>query len=502
MPRDLPARSTAAARANLWLDLIDFTVDPDDAQPLFQQIHLGLRRLIVSGAIPAGARLPPTRALAARLKVARTTTVAAYEQLHAEGVVEGRVGAGTWVVPGLRQETPGRMRRGEAAHSPDATSRARRNPGDGDIASQSELARRPFATGVCAMPAASQRAWRRLVVRRLGTIGSAHLGYGDPFGSLELRTALAGYLRVARSVICDPAQIAIVSGTQHGIDLALRVLSRPGDAAWIEDPCYPGAAGAFRQYGLDVVPVAVDEKGLDVAAGMRRAPHARLAYVTPSHQYPLGMAMHMSRRLALLRWAKETDAWIIEDDYDSEFRFEGRPQSALQGLDTAGRVIHIGSLSKVLFPGLRLGYVVMPPALIERFAQARHLSDRFPASLVHDVVTDFILEGSFTAHIRRTRALYARSRDALAGLADRHLASIGSIAPADRGMHLLLCLKPGLDDRRAAEAAASAGVVTKPLSPMYLGRKPRHGLLLGFTGFARPALDEAVRRLAQALRRL
>jgi GntR family transcriptional regulator/MocR family aminotransferase len=434
--------------------------------------------------------------------VARTTTVAAYEQLHAEGVVESRVGAGTWVAPGLRQETPARIRRGDGARNADTASRARRSLDDTDIAGQSELARRPFATGVCAMPAASQRAWRRLVVRRLGTIGSAHLGYGDPFGSLELRTALAGYLRVARSVICDPAQIAIVSGTQHGIDLALRVLSRPGDAAWIEDPCYPGAAGAFRQYGLDLVPVPVDEKGLDVAAGLRRAPQARLAYVTPSHQYPLGMAMHMSRRLALLRWAKEAGAWIIEDDYDSEFRFEGRPQSALQGLDAAGHVIHIGSLSKVLFPGLRLGYVVMPPALIERFAQARHLSDRFPASLVHDVVTDFILEGSFTAHIRRTRALYARSRDALAAMADRHLAPVGTIAPADRGMHLLLCLKPGLDDRQAAEAAASAGVVTKPLSPMYLGRKPRHGLLLGFTGFARPALDEAVRRLAQALRRL
>lgn len=503
MPRALPDRGPSRARPDLWLDLIDFTVDPEDARPLFQQIHLGLRRLIVSGAIPAGARLPPTRALAARLGVARTTTVAAYEQLHAEGVVAGRVGAGTYVAAGLNQQAPSRPRRRDIAASPQkkgSPSPATATFDDSDVRRQSELARRPFATGVCAMPAASQRAWRRLAARHLGNIGSAHLGYGDPFGAPALRAALASYLRVARSVVCDPAQIAIVSGTQHGIDLALRVLSKPGDAAWIEDPCYPGALGAYRQHGLRVVAVPVDDKGLDVATGRRRDGAARLAYVTPSHQYPLGMSMHVSRRLELLRWAQDAGAWIIEDDYDSEFRFEGRPLSSLQGLDPAARVVHIGSLSKMLFPGLRLGYVVMPPSLIEPFARARHLSDRFPASIAHDIVSDFILDGAFTSHIRRTRALYARARDALAALAQKHLVGAGTIAPADRGMHLLLFLRPGLDDRRAAAAAARAGVVTKPLSPMYIERRPRHGLLLGFTGFARSALDDAVRRLARALR--
>jgi GntR family transcriptional regulator/MocR family aminotransferase len=247
------------------------------------------------------------------------------------------------------------------------------------------------------------------------------------------------------------------------------------------------------------VPVAVDDNGIDVAAGMRLAPHARVVYVTPAHQYPLGMAMHMSRRLELLHWARDAGAWIIEDDYDSEFRFEGRPLSALQGLDGAGRVVHIGSLSKMLFPGLRLGYVVLPPALVEPFARARHLADRFPASIAHEIVTGFILDGSFTAHIRRTRALYARSRDTLAALARKHLADAGTIAVADRGMHLLLHLRPGLDDGRAAEAAARAGVAAKPLSPMYVGHPPRHGLLLGFTGFTRTAIDDGVRRLAQAL---
>ncbi|WP_051248671.1 PLP-dependent aminotransferase family protein [Inquilinus limosus] len=480
----MAGRQPVRDRPVSWIDLIEIGLDPDDCRPLFQQLHLALRDLIARRVVPAGTRLPATRILADRLGVSRTTVVAAYDQLQAEGVVAGRVGAGTYVAAGIEaEEQPA-----APAESPARTAAT---------TWRSETV--PFAAGFCGMHPATERAWGRLVQRHLRGIGIRQRAYGDPMGHRPLREALAEYLRVARSVDCDADRIAIVSGSQQGLDLVLRSVAEAGDPAWIEDPCYPAALACLRQHRLRITPVPVDAQGLDVAAGLALEPGARLVYCTPTHHYPLGVAMSLPRRLALLDWARD-GRWVIEDDYDSEFRFSGRPLSALQGLDRHGRVVYIGTLSKVLFPGLRTGYVVLPPGLVDRFAAIRNAADRFPSTILDDVLVDFINEGHFTRHIRRMRQEYGERRErliaALAAEVGEHL----TVAPIDRGMYIVADLRSGLDDVAVAEAARRRGLVVRPLSPMHIAAPPRQALILGFTGFPPQALDAAARTLGAVLR--
>ena len=481
-----PSSRAVRDRPVSWIDLIDLGLDPEDRRPLFQQLHLALRDLIARRVVPAGTRLPATRILADRLNVSRTTVVAAYDQLQAEGVVAGRVGAGTYVAAGIEAE--------EAALTAPAES-----PGRAAAAPAWRGETVPFAAGFCGMHPATERAWGRLVQRHLRGIGVRQRGYGDPMGHRPLREALAEYLRVSRSVACDADHIAIVSGSQQGLDLVLRAVAQAGDPAWIEDPCYPAALACLRQHQLRIVPVPVDGQGLDVAAGLALEPEARLLYCTPTHHYPLGVAMSLPRRLALLDWARD-GRWVIEDDYDSEFRFSGRPLSALQGLDRHGRVIYIGTLSKVLFPGLRVGYVVLPPELVDRFAVIRNAADRFPSTILDDVLVDFINEGHFTRHIRRMRQEYAERRERLTAALAAEAGDDLAIAPIDRGMYLVADLRPGLDDVAVAEAARRRGLVVRPLSPMHIAAPPRRALILGFTGFPPQALDAAARTLGAVLR--
>ncbi len=252
---------------------------------------------------------------------------------------------------------------------------------------------------------------------------------------------------------CEASQVIVVNGAQQAVDLAARVLLDPGDTAWVEDPGYQGARGALIAAGIRLAPVPVDAEGLDVRRGARAAPGARLVYVTPSHQYPLGVTMSLNRRLALLEWASASGAWILEDDYDSEYRYAGRPLAALQGLDTAGRVIYVGTFSKVLFPALRLGYLVVPPELVDAFVAARALADRHSPSVTQAALADFIDGGHFARHVRRTRALYAERQAALVRAAQRTLGGLLEVAPAEAGMHLMGWLPVGVDDRVAARAA-------------------------------------------------
>jgi GntR family transcriptional regulator/MocR family aminotransferase len=475
------------------------------AEPLYQQLYAEIRAAILAGRIAPGTRLPSTRSLAASLEVARATVVSAFEQLMAEGYLEGRSGSGTFVARDLPDDLlhagapavatrpagavpPGLSRRGQAL----AAARVGASPlGQGPP--------RPFQYGAPDAAGLPLELWSRLAARHYRSPSPELLTYGDPAGYRPLREAVAAYLAAARGVRCTPEQVVIVSGSQQGLDLAARLLLDPGEQAWVEDPGYLGARGALEAAGAALVPVPIDAEGLDVAAGARLAPQARLAYVTPSHQFPLGATMSLPRRLALLAWARAAGAWVLEDDYDSEYRYAGRPLAALQGLDDAGRVIYIGTFSKVLFPSLRLGYLVAPPALAGAFAAARALADRHPPGVLQAVLADFIAEGHFVRHIRRARERYAERQEALvhalAPLADRL-----ETTPAAAGMHLVGMLPPGADDRAVAEAASRHGVYTTPISAYALRPLPRGGLLLGYSAFTPPQLREAAARLGRALR--
>jgi GntR family transcriptional regulator/MocR family aminotransferase len=325
------------------------------------------------------------------------------------------------------------------------------------------------------------------------------LDYGEPAGYRPLREAIAAHLATARAVVCDAEQVVVVNGTQQAADLCARLLLDEGDAAWLEEPGYPGARAALRAAGARVVPVPVDGDGLDVAEGERRCPAARLCYVTPSHQYPLGVTLGLPRRLALLEWAARSGAWVIEDDYDSEFRYSGRPLASLQGLDRAGRVVYVGTFSKVLAPALRLAYLVVPPGLAAGFAAARAAADGGSPLLPQAILADFVAEGGLARHVRRMRALYAERQAALVAAVRRELRGRLEAAPAAAGQHLVGWLPEGADDRVAARRAAAAGLGPPPLSAYRLEPGGRGGLLLGYAGVPPGRLRDGVRRLAAAL---
>jgi GntR family transcriptional regulator/MocR family aminotransferase len=351
-----------------------------------------------------------------------------------------------------------------------------------------------------ALDAFPQAVWTRLLARSVRRHGPTLLAYGDAAGYRPLREAIAAYLASARGVRCSWEQVVVLSGAQQGIELATRILIDPGDQVWHEEPGYLGARGAFRTSGASLVPVRVDDEGLDVGAGIAAAPSARLAYVTPSHQYPLGVTMSLARRLSLLAWAERSGAWIIEDDYDSEFRYSGRPIAAVQGLDEHARVVYVGTFNKVMFPSLRLAYVVAPPDIVNAIVAARALSDGHPPLHVQAALTDFLAEGHFGAHVRRMRTLYQERRDVLVETLGAQLGGSVSLGPTDAGMHVVAHLDGRHDDLVLASRAAEAGFGAAALSRQYLRRHPPAGLLLGFTGSPPDELRSGVRRLAGLLR--
>lgn len=442
--------------------------------PQRQGVYRALRDLIEGGQLAPGAKLPPTRDLAARLSVARGAVVAGYDMLIADGYAEARVGAGTFVaasVPNLRSGPP---------------------PVPRNIDLPPPL---PGALGVAMPDPRSMKTLRGLINHHLARPAPVHFYYGDPAGSADLRAAVADYLRSARGVRCGPDDVILTNGTQHGLDLIIRALLAPQDAIWVEDPCYPKAHDAFTGAALRLTGVPVDAEGLDIAAGIAACPQARAVYVTPSHQFPLGVTMSMRRRLALIDWAKAAGAWVIEDDYDSEFRYSGAPLTALQGMDGAGRVIYVGTFSKVLFPGLRCGYLVVPPAARDQVLSLRARVDRQPATLTEQAMADLLAQGHFAAHIRRARRRAQAARDALvAGLAQAGLA----VVPPDQGLHLHALLPWGRDDTALIAPIAARGMAARALSGMYLAAPPKQGLVIGFSGFE----PETLQRAASGLRGL
>jgi GntR family transcriptional regulator / MocR family aminotransferase len=482
----------------------EIVLDTSSAVPLHRQLYEGLRGTILAGRLRAGTRLPATRVLAHELRVSRNTVLNAFEQLLAEGYVVGKSGSGTYVSHVLPDDLL-QVPLSSVAQPPAPAYRRLSQRGALLAATPVSVARdqgqpRAFRPGLPAFDTFPFDVWTRLVARHWKQPPPELLSYGDPAGYRPLRAAIAAYLHAARGVQCTTDQVIVVAGSQQGLDLTARVLLDPGDRVWIEDPGYVGARGALRSAGAQLVPVPLDQDGLRVAVGVELCPDARMAYVTPSHQFPLGVTMSLSRRLALLDWARRADAWLLEDDYDSEYRYTGRPLPALQGLDSDARTIYLGTFSKVLFPSLRLGYLVVPADLAEAFVAARALADRHPPSIEQAALTDFIVEGHFARHIRRTRALYGERQAALLAAANHELAGLIELRAAEAGMHLVGWLPYGVSDTHSSQRAARAGVDAPALSAYALEPLERGGLLLGYAAVEQAEIWQGVQRLGKALR--
>lgn len=480
------------------------TVDRGLSAPLHRQLYDGLRGAVLSGRLAPGARLPSTRALASELGISRNTAMGAYLQLLAEGYLEGKVGSGTFVAGSLPDDMLGpRAAVGRKENLPAAAGSGLSRRGELLARTQTstvgDLGRpRAFRPGVPALDEFPNGVWRRISNRVWRRPEASLLGYGYPAGYGPLREEISAHLQTSRAVRCEPGQVIVVSGSQQALDLCARVLLDPGDAAWIEDPGYGGARAALLGSGARLVPVPVDGEGLDVAAGREMEPGARLACVTPSHQYPTGTTMSLGRRLELLAWAEEAGGWVVEDDYDSEYRYTGRPLEALQGLDREGRVVYVGTFSKVLFPALRLGYLVVPPGLVNAFVAARELVDRQPPGLDQAVLAEFMREGHFARHVRRMRVLYAARQTVLLEAAEQHLDGLLKIRSAEAGMHLVGELLEGFGDREASRLAEEAGVEAPAIS---VHGGTRSGLMLGYAAVREEEIEASVRRLAAALSR-
>lgn len=476
-------------------------IDRTSAIPLHRQIYDGFRSAILEGRLRPGQRIPSTRVLATEIRVSRFPVLNAYTQLLAEGYLESRVGAGTVISSSLPEQLTSSRPTGAKTLPP--------KHGPRRVATRSSVLPLKenfpwmvhlgaFRVGQVAFDQFPHQIWSSLAVRHSRAMNAHSVHYGNPMGDESLRRAIANYLKIARSVRCEPTQVLIVNGSQQALEITARVLLDPGTPVWIEEPCYRLAQHVFKLNGCKLIPVPVDEEGLDVAVGITRCPKARAAFVSPSHQFPLGVTMSASRRLRLIEWAQSSGAWIIEDDYDSEYRYESQPIASLQGLDPNSRVIYIGTFSKVLFPSLRLGYIVVPLDLVDRFVVTRRAMDLGSPSFHQEVLADFIEEGHFERHIRRMRTFYGELRRLLVCSLREQMESTLLLVGDEAGMHVTAMLHTAHRDEEVAARAARQRLSLWPLSRLYLGR-PRQGFVLGFGGVTPNDIPLAVHRLRTLL---
>ncbi len=487
------------------MPLAVFTADSNSTIPLYRQLYGELLTAILSGRLKAGTPLPPTRRLATELGVSRNTVLGAYQQLLAEGYIEGIGGSATIVARILPEE----MLQSGAILSPSIDHQLRRGKLSRrglqltkTLASVGEQAfgkSLPFRIATPDMQSFPFDIWARLINKYSRNPSSDLLGYVYPAGYPRLREAIAVYLKSARAVKCEAEQIIIVPGAQVALDIVTHMLLDFGDTALIENPGYFGAWGVFARAGVRFVSVPVDHEGVSISAVRKNRDGAKMLYVTPSNQFPLGMTMSLARRLELLEWARATEAWIIEDDCYGEFRYTGRPIPSLQGLDADGRVIYTGTFSKVMFPSLRIGYLVVPPGLVEAFTKGRVMTDLHSSTIPQAALADFIVEGHFTRHLRRMRKLYAYRQASLVVAAKAELSGLLEIEERDAGMHLIGWLPDGVDDRAAERAAWQSKIIARPLSAFSLKPVARGALVLGYTAFDERKIRAGVRGLRDAL---
>jgi GntR family transcriptional regulator/MocR family aminotransferase len=484
-----------------------------DHQPIHRQIYEYLRVRILQGQIRPGMRLPATRALATELGVSRNTVMNAYRQLMDEGYLEAFPGSDTRVThtlpeqllsveSSLAQSFKGLSSKGKIKKIAEAPPRLSET---GEIIMGLQYpywdrsGARPFSSAQPGVDRFPVRIWEKVMLSAWRSLDPIDLSYPSPLGYAPLRETLANYLQETRGVRCDPEQVIITNGAQQALSTTATLLLNKGDQVWVENPSYNGVKIALGQVQANIVPVSVDANGLVFEEGLAKAPNARMVCISPSHQYPLGVTMDLTRRLELLGWAEKNDAWIVEDDYDSEYRYRGYPLEALQGLDKAGRVIYVGTFSKVIYPAMRLGYMVVPKSLIEPFRLARAYADRGSRLVDQAAVNLFIQEGHMARHIRKMRTLYAARQAVLIDMAKRFLSGQLIIQPNDAGLHLVGWLPYGVNDREVSRHLLKDGIYAPPLSYFALEPLARGGLVMGYAAVKEDDIITAVKQMADSL---
>ncbi|WP_374367323.1 PLP-dependent aminotransferase family protein [Dongia sp.] len=481
--------------------LLSVKLDAKSEKPLSTQLCLALRDLILSGGLRAGDRLPASRTIADDLKVSRTTVIEAFTRLQAEGLIESRTGAGSYVARALEAHRPRMVQPITDTASVKRPPRLARSMTHGAPIILDRLTHEPraFTTAMPAFDAFPMGLWARHVAKHWRARRDVTLGYGDTQGYMPLRRAIAAHLRANRAIACEPGEVFITNGAQHAFQLIASILIDPGDRIWFENPGAIGARNCFAAAGAELLPVPVDGEGLMVEAGLARAPFFRLAFVTPAHQQPLGSTMSLRRRLALLAAAEAADAWVVEDDYDGEFCYAGLPPPTLKSTDTADRVIYVGTFSKTLFPALRLGYVLVPKGLVEVFDKLIKSFVTGVPSNPQAVVADFMDEGHFAAHIRRMRKLYAERHDALIDAARAKLGGLIEVMPTDTGLHTIGVLPQGTSESAISAAALARNITVVPFGRYSIEPIQQSGLVLGFSGIGTGEIRKGVDILAEII---
>jgi GntR family transcriptional regulator / MocR family aminotransferase len=466
-------------------------------EPLYRRVYGGLRQGILSGSLRGGDRLPSTRDFAEQLGISRTVVLLAYEQLLAEGFADSRAGSGTYVSEGLRGgRSKGLKKSAKLRLSPYGSAAANIAATVDFPGRRSIPLRYDFAYGRGDVATFPFEMWRRILLRQARKAPVRELDYGAAAGSFALREAISVHLRRSRAVICDPSQVIVVNGSQQALDLVARVLIERGDPVAIENPQYQGVREVLRAAGARLQPVPVDRDGLNPA---KLPENARIAFVTPSHQFPTGAILPLTRRLALLAWARRQDAVVVEDDYDGEFRYEGQPLESLQGLDREGRVIYVGTFSRTIFSALRIGYMVAPKSLVPAFTSAKWLCDRHTATLEQQTLAQFITAGMYERHLRRVRRRNAARRRALLDAIDGYLGDRAEVTGAGAGAHVVLWPRKRVSEDAVIHRAALRGVGVYGISGYFLARPLQTGLMLGYSRMNEGEIREGIRRLGESL---
>jgi len=471
------------------------------AMPLHARIQRAIRQMIVDGALGPSRPLPASRALAKSLGVSRDTIEAAYAQLHAEGFIDRRVGSGSFVaemtefLPGRRLSQRDTLSRNQA---PNLSKRGAAMFGSGGV--REMLSPRPFAHGVPETRTFPLQLWDRLERQVRKEVGAQTLHHGDPQGTEPLRRAIADYVNLERGARATADRVLVLTSSQQAMSLCANMLLDPGERIFIEDPAYYGARKAFDAAGLECVPIRVDRQGIVVDQITAEPRRAKAVFLTPSHQFPTGATLTLDRRLALIEWAARHQAWIIEDDYDSEFHYAGKPTACVQGLDPHDRTIYIGTFTKSLFPGLRIGYVVLPPQLVKPMTVARTLLDGHTAPMAQLTLARFMEGGHFGAHVRTMRGVYAERLDVLAGLVKKHLADFVEPRVPSGGLQMPCLLNCALSERAAIDAARRVGIELLGLSALHAAGDGKAGFLMGFAAYTPLEIEIAIKKLANALR--